>query len=155
LREEAEKKRGYRVIHQLLQQDLPDVMVRQPVFVTPEEREESTKLEKLTISAIAKRIEQLICQFQDGDTRDEYRRHFVKNVKRKKKEYYVRFHQELSSAIENQSDGCGESEAGREEVSLIKSFCFYIDFFYFSSCTNHHPLLSEKPIIQWLILSIL
>ena len=110
--EESERKRGYRILHHLLHQELPDdVSIRHPVYVTKQEREECSKIERLTIREIAKRIENSINQFDNKDVRQNYRNIFVKTVKRRKKEIHVNFYNELTDALELQ-----KSEESRFEL---------------------------------------
>jgi hypothetical protein len=84
--EESERKRSYRVLAQLLKQEVPDdVSLRHPVYVTAQEREKLNKIENLTISTLSNRIQELLQQIEDQDVREQYMGHFTKNVRKKEK----------------------------------------------------------------------
>lgn len=97
--EEAERKRGYRILEYFLKQPYPDSDIKQPVYVTTAERKECTRLEKLTINNISSKIEGLINQFSDAATREEYHQRYAKQVKRKPKAVHIAFYTELNGVL--------------------------------------------------------
>lgn len=101
--EESARKRGYRILSMLLDQDMPDdPTLFHPVYVTSQENTDNNSWSKQTIAIIDNKILGLIENF-DVDKKAHYLEHFHKNVIKKRKANHIEFYQELLDVNMNES----------------------------------------------------
>lgn len=96
--QESTRKRSYRILSMLLNQDMPDgYTLHHPVYVTKEENTHQNDLSKRKIAEIDNESLNLI-EKMDTDMKQHYFQYFQQHVIKKKKAEHIAFYLELLKA---------------------------------------------------------